>query len=114
MPSSSTMDPDERILPSWHREFVRATDKCTLDGADPAVQAQIEAELDTEARELDPEKRRLLTRALDRKLFEEGRFVMLGWLNYFYGALPEVKGYFLYDYFPYSNWSLYERVWLSE
>jgi ABC-type transport system substrate-binding protein len=114
MPSTSTVDPDERLFSGFVAEYVPATSACTLEGAgDAAIQAELEAEISAQSLEPDPLVRRDMTRALERKLFEESRYVMLGWLVYHYGTTPQVKGYYLYDYFPYSNWSLYERVWLD-
>jgi peptide/nickel transport system substrate-binding protein len=114
MPSTSTVDPDERLFSAFVAEYISATNQCTTVGVDPAVQAQIEEDIRVQSIEADPIKRRELTRILERKLFEESRYIMLGWLVYHYATVPQVKGYFLYDYFPYSNWPLYERLWLSE
>ena len=58
--------------------------------------------------------RKQIVQALDKMLLlEMAMKIPYGQRVAFPGSVPELKGYSLFDMSLYSNWSIWERLWLS-
>lgn len=112
--STYSGDPNDRLLGVFHRDHATSAYLCWLSGTDLAVQARLEAIIEAQSAELDPVRRRELTRTLDSMLTNDLNYnAMLGWTVIFYGTSPDLRGFHLYDYGALSYWPLYERLWLA-
>ena len=111
-----TGDPDDFLFSQYHRDFITGGAACQFKTiADPAVQAQLEADIEAQSIELDPAKRRVMTRALEHFLSNELLHQSTyGWVVTIYGTSPQFKGFYLMDNPMELYGSLYERVWLSK
>ena len=109
-----TGDADDHFFAKYHREHAQSGVLCQLAGVDPVLQAQIEEDIEAQSVELDPVKRREMTRALDFLLANEvHNYSMYGWLVIFYGTTPDVKGFFLMDIPMEVYGHVFERMWLA-
>ena len=113
-------DPDDYFLSNWSTRYgANSASTLTLLAAlaqnEPELMMWIEDTIDEQSRELDTVKRKALVNELGKTiLIDVARKIPFGQRMSFPGSGPAVKGYRLFDLSLYSNWSIWERVWLDE
>jgi len=112
-------DPDDYLLRNWSTRYGANSDSVLRDLqglqlSEPDQMAWIEDQVDLQTNELDPVVRKQIVQALDKMLLlEMAMKIPYGQRVAFPGSVPELKGYSLFDMSLYSNWSIWERLWLS-
>ena len=113
-------DPDDYLIPKISTRY-DANSGATLRNlealkvSEPELMLWLEDTVDAQSRELDFAKRHAMVRELENKIYYDlALYVPFGQRMAFPGSGPAVKGYRLFDLSLYSNWSIWERVWLDE
>lgn len=111
---NTTLDPTPRLRGFAHSEG--GATQCELVSQDPAIQGEIDRRIVEQDRELDPLKRKELTRALSKELtIEYVPYLIEGHVVTFLGYRPEVKGaLFFFEGGQGHQWSNPERTWLAD
>ena len=116
--SSRFGDVDDQLFKYYHRDGVISTSNLCRFNAwleqEPELVAEIEGMIEAQSVELDMVERRELTRALDKKIFNEvAIFIPHGQIVVMYGITPALKGYTMQGS-PLATYSMFEKVWLAE
>jgi ABC-type transport system substrate-binding protein len=113
-------DPDDYLLPKISTRYNANSSSVlrnleALKANETELMLWLEDTIDQQSRELDFAKRHALVRELENKIYYDlALYIPFGQRMAFPGTGPAVKGYRLFDLSLYSNWSIWERVWLDE
>jgi ABC-type transport system substrate-binding protein len=115
-------DPDDELWGRFHREFVSRTGWAgeTLDalGEDPDLgdyQDWVEEQIALQSMELDLNKRKEISQAIDIRTSTEGiQKVLVGWNIVFPASGAKAKGFVLNPFGFATNWNIWERMWVVD
>jgi ABC-type transport system substrate-binding protein len=115
--SNYYLDPDDALPTTFVRSYAGAAETTMLNGlwAElPDEMEKLENMVLAQSLELDPVKRKKDVRAIEQLVLNDIQsHLIIAWQNVFPAWRSELRGWKGYDYYSYTKWHQWERVWLA-